>query len=275
MKNKILLVLAGACAILGGCANKTTKNESPKILVLYYSQTGATKTVAEILQTQLNADIAAIEAVEPYDGDYDATIARWLAERDSNKKVAIKPLTVDINQYETIFLGYPVWGGTYALPVKTFLEENALDGKTVVTFATFGSGGLGSSTAEVVAAQPAAKVIAGYGVRNARLQHAADEISRFLIENGYKEGQVEPLPAYSESRALTDEESQIFKAATDGYKYPLGEAVRVSTRTTPSAVDYKYEVNTFAPDGTPKTGIIYVTLPNQAGAKPEFTEVVR
>ena len=115
---KKLWMMIGISAALCGCANRTNQQDTTRTLVLYYSQTGATKTVAETLQAQLGADIAAIEAVHPYDGDYDATIARWLSERDSNKVVEIKPMTVELSQYDTIFLGFPVWGATYALPVK-------------------------------------------------------------------------------------------------------------------------------------------------------------
>lgn len=268
----------GISAALCGCVGRNhTQQDTTRTLVVYYSQTGATKTVAETLQAQLSADIAAIEAVHPYDGDYDATIARWLGERDSNKVVEIKPLTVELSHYDTIFLGFPVWGGTYALPVKTFLSENAaaLKGKTVVTFATFGSGGINTSTADVVAALPETKVLQGYGVRNARLSYAPDEINRFLIENGYKAGQIDPLPDYSAMRELTAEDIKIFKAATEGYKYPLGEAQRVATRTTATSTDYQYEVRSQTPDGKPVQGLIYITLPNTPNATPEFTQVVR
>ena len=270
-------MMIGISAALCGCANRTNQQDTTRTLVLYYSQTGATKTVAETLQAQLGADIAAIEAVHPYDGDYDATIARWLNERDSNKVVEIKPLTAELSHYDTIFLGFPVWGGTYALPVKTFLSENAaaLKGKTVVTFATFGSGGINTSTADVVAALPETKVLQGYGVRNARLSYATDEINRFLIENGYKAGQIDPLPDYSAMRELTAEDLKIFKAATEGYKYPLGEAQRVATRSTATSTDYQYEVRSQTPDGKPVQGLIYITLPNTPNAVPEFTQVVR
>ena len=158
MKFRLFAAAALDVAALCGCS---TSAEKTKTLVLYYSQTGATKAVAEELQSQLGADIACIEAVEPYDTDYAATVARWRQEREAGVKVAIQPLTVNLDQYDTIFFGFPVWGGTVASPVETFLADNSLAGKTVVTFATFGSGGIDSATADVAAAQPDATVVKG------------------------------------------------------------------------------------------------------------------
>ena len=102
MKFKLFAVAALAAAALCGCSTS-----APKTLVLYYSQTGATKAVAKELQSQLGADIACIEAVEPYDADYAATVARWRQELENGIKVAIQPLAVNLDQYDTIFLGFP------------------------------------------------------------------------------------------------------------------------------------------------------------------------
>ncbi len=107
-------------AALCGCS---TSAEKTKTLVLYYSQTGATKAVVEELQRQLGADIACIEAVEPYDADYATTVARWKQEREEGVKVAIQPLAVNIDQYDTIFLGFPHLGRTCASPMATFLAD--------------------------------------------------------------------------------------------------------------------------------------------------------
>ncbi len=242
-------------------------------LIVYYSQTGATKAVAEDIQSRLGCDIVAIEAVTPYDGDYNATIQRWRQEMDDSVKVEIEPLNVDLANYNTIFLGFPIWGGSYALPVATFLADNALDGKKVVTFATFGSGGIDSATSNVAAALPGANVVKGYGVRNARVAKSPAEIERFLIENGYIAGDIEPLPEYSATTEVSDEDAKIFTDACGSYKFPLGTPVGVASRTTSAGKDYKYDVQSKSPDGRESTLTIYVTVPN--GGEPEFTEVVR
>ena len=63
-----------------------------------------------------------------------------------------------MKDYDIIFLGYPIWFGTYALPMKTFIKYNSLAGKTLVPFCTFGSGGLASSLADLAKDQPMATV---------------------------------------------------------------------------------------------------------------------
>lgn len=76
-----------------------------KQLVLYYSETGSTKTVAEELQKQTGADIESIEAVEPYSGNFQETIQRGQREMQSGEYPALKPITKKIADYDIIFLG--------------------------------------------------------------------------------------------------------------------------------------------------------------------------
>lgn len=278
---KLLFMSIMAVTALCGCGNKSTAESNPEAkvenndstLIVYYSQTGATKSVAEELQKQLGCDITVIEAVKPYDGDYAATIQRWRSEVENNEKVELTPITVNLDDYNTIFLGYPIWGGTYALPMASFLADNSLKGKKVVTFATFGSGGIESSTADVAKAQPEATVVKGYGVRNARVDKAPAEITRFLIENGYIPGDIQPLPAYSEPIPVTKEDKTIFDQACGNYQFPLGTPIMVASRTTPDGIDYKYDVKSQTPDGKEASSTIYVTV--MKDSVPEFTEVVR
>lgn len=137
------------------------QKQSQKILVLYYSQTSNTKTVAEEIAGRLGADMEEIVAVNPYDGDFQATIDRCLKEREAGELPEIRPVASDLSAYDVIFLGYPVWFGTYAPPVITLLNQTDLSGKEVVSFCTFGSGGLDSSVRDLKAAQPGAKVLDG------------------------------------------------------------------------------------------------------------------
>ena len=263
---KLHLLLMLTLVIICGVACKSSKNDNSeksegKTLVLYYSQTGATKAVAEELQKQLGCDIDSIVAVNPYDGDYGQTIARWMQEKNDSVKVEIKPINVNLDEYDTIFLGFPIWGGTYALPMASFLTDNKLDGKNVVTFATFGSGGIEKATLDVAVALPSADVKEGYGVRNARVDNAPEEIKRFLIENEYVEGEIEPLPAFSDPADVTDQEAVIFHAACDNYQFPLGNPVSVASRNTPAGTEYEFGVKSTAPDGTESNSIIYIIAP--------------
>ena len=264
MKKLFLSILMSACAVTG-FAQKT--------IVLYYSENGTTKTVAEELQKQLGADIEAVEAVEPYTGDFGATIQRGNKERQSGQWPAIKPLQKKIADYDVIFLGYPIWYGTYANPIVTLVKAEDFAGKTIVPFCTFGSGGLNTSAADLEKALPKAKIKKGYGVRAARVTKAEKELNRFLIENGYKKGSVEKLADFSEQKPVTDADKALFDEACSSYQMPLGTPKTVGKRATADGTDYKFSVVGRGMDGKEATSIIYVTV--EKGAKAEFTEVVR
>lgn len=252
-----------------------TSGFAQKKLVLYYSETGSTKTVAEELQKQLNADIEAIEAVKPYSGNFQETMQRGQREMQSGETPALKPLKSKIADYDVIFLGYPIWFGTYAMPIATLVKDNDFAGKTIVPFCTFGSGGLNTSSDALTKALPKAKIQKGYGVRTARVAAAAKELDRFLKENGYKEGTVASLPAYSAQQPVTDADKAIFDAACSSYQFPLGTPLTVGKRTTDESIDYEFKVKSSGFGGGESTSTIYVTVGKKEGAKPEFTEVVR
>jgi flavodoxin len=264
---KLLLLIAVMTAV--------TTSYAQKMLVLYYSETGTTKTVAEELQKQLNADIESIEAVEPYSGNFQETIQRGQREMQSGEWPAIKPIQKKIADYDIIFLGYPIWFGTYANPIVTLIKENDFAGKTIVPFCSFGSGGLNTSTDALKKALPKATIKEGYGVRTARVAAAPKELDRFLKENGYKEGTIAPLPDYSEQKPVSEEEKALFDAACSSYQFPLGTPETAGKRTTDDSIDYKFIVKSRGMDGSESTSTIYVTVGKEQGAKPEFTQVVR
>lgn len=265
---KKLVLLAMMASFLTSCTKQ-------KVLVLYYSQTGTTQAVAEELQKQLDADIERIEAATPYDGDFQATIERGREEMESGVMPELKPIQANLADYDVIFIGYPIWFGTYAMPIATLVKENDFVGKTVVPFCTFGSGGLSTSAQALKDALPKADIKKGYGVRQARIEAAPKELNRFLIENGYKQGDIAPLPEYSEQVPVTEEDSLIFDAACSGYQFPLGTPITVGKRETEESMDYKFTAKSIGFDGKESTSTIYITVSDGEGAKPEFTEVVR
>lgn len=262
---------------LGACvAQKKEKVQMKKnVLVVYYSQTGTTDSVAKELQRQLGADVEAVEVVKPYDGDFNATIARCQEEMKTGELPEVKPLKADVKKYDVIMIGYPVWFGTYARPIMSLLKNQQFEGKKVVTFCTFGSGGLQSSTADMKKALPKAEVTEGYGVRTARVGCIKEELNRSLIESGLKEGEIEALPAFMEHKPVTDEDKDVFDKACGDYQFPLGTPVDVAKRETKTSVDYEFSVKSQGMDGKESMATIYVTAPKADGAKPEFTQVIR
>ena len=152
---KILLLMVMMASVITGYAQKKT-------LVLYYSETGTTKTVAQELQKQLGADIEEVEAVVPYTGIFQETIQRGQREMQSGETPTLKPLKKQIANYDVIFLGYPIWFGTYANPIITLVKEQDFAGKIIVPFCTFGSGGLNTSSDALKKALPKATIAKGY-----------------------------------------------------------------------------------------------------------------
>jgi len=274
-KNLITIMAALVIAALSSCTNNTNmETKDTKTLVLYYSQTGATKTVAMELQKYLGADIDSIEAVEPYAGTFEETILRCQKEMEAGTLPELKPIATDISKYDTIYLGYPVWFGTYARPMMAFVKQAKLDGKVIIPFCTFGSGGLNTTSEALKADLPNATVLPGYGVRNARLSAVSKELDRFLKENHYIAGEVAPLPAFSEQKPVTDAEVEIFNQACGNYQFPLGTPLTVGSRQAENGTEYEFHVACKSMDGKEDaTSVIYILV--EEGQKTVFTQVVR
>ena len=230
--NRKFGLIAAAVTALALCACEST----PKSLVVFYSQNGATKKVAEIFQKSRNADVFEIALAKPYPSTYDSTIAAVGAQRESKQWPALLNAKADIAKYDTIFLGYPIMFGSFAPPIYSFLDSNDLSGKVVVPFCTYGSGGRKASAAELKTLEPNANVTLAYGISNKRVTAengadvAAKEIEAFFadLETGKTDEML--MGGYSEQRPLTAEDSAVFAAATKDYAYLGLKPLSVSTQ---------------------------------------------
>ena len=163
MKKIISLFMAlGMVLSLAACSTNQSPSESTleaqqptdeagKTLVVYYSATGNTENVANYIATATDGDLFELEPVEPYsDADLNWTDdnSRVVREHDNpdERDIALVKSTVENwDEYDTIFIGYPIWWGIAAWPVDGFIEANDFTGKTVIPFATSSSSGLGES----------------------------------------------------------------------------------------------------------------------------------
>lgn len=109
-----------------------------KTLILYYSYGGNTKRIAEMIQREIGGNIARMDTVVPYDGDYDEVVNQGQREIAEGYCPELKPLHIDWRDYDTIILGSPVWWYTFAPAMRSFLEQADLTGKIVYPFATNG-----------------------------------------------------------------------------------------------------------------------------------------
>ena len=124
-----------------------------KVLVAYFSATGTTKGVAEHIANGLNADIYEIVPEDPYtdaDLNYNDNNSRTTIEmNDPNARPAIFGSVENMEQYDIIFVGYPIWWGEAPRIVSTFMESYDFSGKTIVPFCTSGGSGIGSSASNL------------------------------------------------------------------------------------------------------------------------------
>ncbi len=123
--------------------------EGSKVLVAYFSATGTTKGVAGIIAENMGADIYEIVPKEPYtDADldwHDDESRSTIEMNDSSSRPEIDGAVEDMEQYDIVFIGYPIWWGEAPRIVSTFMESYSFEGKTVIPFCTSSSSGLGSS----------------------------------------------------------------------------------------------------------------------------------
>ena len=132
-------------------ASEDAAEPAGNILVVYFSATGNTETAANYIAEATGADVFVLEPVEPYtdeDLNWNDENSRVVYEHDNpdDRAVALVADTVENwNQYDTVFIGYPIWWGIAAWPVDTFVAANDFTGKTVIPFCTSSSSGLGES----------------------------------------------------------------------------------------------------------------------------------
>ena len=129
-----------------------TESTGGKTLVVYYSASGNTENVSNVIAKTLGADLFELEPVEPYSNDDldwtndDSRVTRE-HENEDERDVELVSATVDNwSEYDTVFIGYPIWWGSAAWPVDEFIETNDFTGKTVIPFATSASSGMGQSS---------------------------------------------------------------------------------------------------------------------------------
>lgn len=130
---------------------QSTKQKDNKSLVVYYSSTGNTKTVAKYIADETGADLFELVPKELYTSDdlnWNNKDSRVCVEHNNSDKrnVELSSTTVDNwDSYDTVYIGYPIWWGIAAWPVNTFISSNDFTGKTVIPFCTSASSELGES----------------------------------------------------------------------------------------------------------------------------------
>lgn len=166
--------------ILLGITVTFTTFGADNILIVYFSRTGTTENLAKQIQQETLGDIFKIEVVNPYPEEYRATTDQAKRELNEGYLPPVKEKVENLEKYDTIFLGYPIWWGTMPMPVFTFLKENNFDGKKVIPFVTHRGSRLGRSVLDLTKELPNSSVEKnGIAVRGNVSQR---EIARWVKE---------------------------------------------------------------------------------------------
>lgn len=178
MKTAVVAIVVLAATLATGCMLlfREKKDDAPvalawkprgKVAVVFFSQSevGNTRIVAEWIAEATGGELAEVAPLSPYPEPYGETLRVANAERADGTAPAIKPIAAAIDDCDTVFIGSPVWYGTFAAPVSTFLSDHSLAGKTVIPFCTHGGGGAGRTFEDIKAACPDSIVLPGFSAR--------------------------------------------------------------------------------------------------------------
>lgn len=161
----------------------------PKILIAYFSKTNNTATIAGHIQSLVGGDLFQVAAKKPYPADYRETtrVAREELDNDERPELAAALSAEDMEKYDVIFLGYPIWWGTFPMAMFTFLERYDLSGKTIVPFCTHERSGIARSPADIEKLCPDSTALRGLAVRGGAVGSARNDVADWLRRLGYIE----------------------------------------------------------------------------------------
>lgn len=170
----------------------------PRNLIAYYSRRGTnyfdgkiidlpvgnTEVVAGKIARISGGDLFHIETVKPYPADYDESTEVAKIELGENARPELTATVPDFDDYDVIYLGYPIWWGVMPMPVLTFLESYDFSGKTIVPFCTHEGSGFGMSERYIRQSCPEASVLPGLAIIGHLRDKADKPVKDWLEKNG-------------------------------------------------------------------------------------------
>ena len=151
-------------------------NTSASVVVDERGASGTTRYVAQMIQDVVGGDIHAILTTEPYSADFDAVVS----ENHSESSRSISSTVDNMEQYDVVFIGYPVWATTLPQAVRTFLSEYDFSGKTVVPFCTHDGYGAGRSFSTVAELAVGAETLDGLAIHAPDVPGSGETVAEWL-----------------------------------------------------------------------------------------------
>lgn len=155
------------------------------ILILYFSMTGNTETVANFIHDEVGGDIVKLETQETYPDDYNDLLDVAQEEQSENARPELSTTIDNLDDYDTIFLGYPIWWGDMPMAIYSFLDNYDLSGKTIAPFVTSGGSGLSGTPSNIKNEEPNANVVEGLSIYDSDARSSRNEVVDWLNGLGY------------------------------------------------------------------------------------------
>lgn len=188
-----LVLLTTVICMFSGCSKAQEKtqeeNESltnKNILIVYLSRTKNTKAVATMIHKSLGGSLVELELENPYPEDYKTIVSQVASENETGFLPPLKTKIDNIAQYDVVFVGFPTWGMQLPPPMKSFLKQYNLEGKTIVPFNTNAGYGIGSTFQTVKELCPKSKVLEGFSTKG-----GIERDGVLFVMEGDKEKQVQ------------------------------------------------------------------------------------
>lgn len=163
-----------------------TEEEDNSVVVIDGEVLGNTQYVAYVIQEKTGADIFRIEPETPYPTDHDTLVDLAAEEQDKDARPALKSTIQNLDQYDTVFIGYPNWWGDMPMILYSFFDEHDFSGKTIIPFNTHGGSGFSNTISTIAQLEPEAVVNGdGFTVSRNNVQEAETDIIGWLNELGY------------------------------------------------------------------------------------------
>ena len=164
------------------------ETKGKNMLILYFSHSGNTRTIANYIHNRVGGDIIELKTVTPYPSDYDAVVDQAQQEQRQNARPDISTTIPNLEKYDTVFIGYPNWWGTIPMPFFTLLERYPLGSKTIIPFCTHEGSRFGRSERDLQKLCPDARMLEGFEVRGSRVGRAQADVDAWLRKLGLLAG---------------------------------------------------------------------------------------
>ena len=180
-----LLISACSPQTKDSMASVASAPDPGQVLIVYLSRTNNTKAVAEMIHRQTGGTLVALELETPYPENYRTTVEQVARENETGFLPPLKTKIDSIQTYRIVFVGFPTWGMQLPPPMKSFLRQYDLKGKTVIPFNTNAGYGVGSSFETVKELCPNSQLLEGFTTKG-----GVERDGKLLVINGEKANEV-------------------------------------------------------------------------------------